>query len=178
VSSLGHAAAPVAFDDIHFERRPYDPAIAYRQSESANALSAVWLDRLGQAARVRAYEWTALSFQEQRAAGTAGLVFLLALTVVYLILSALYESWSIPLAVSWQGGKTLRLRFVSTRLRAGWLSRVPAGSESDRQGGRSLGMCLFSTSTVPERLSRRDQVRGVRQRRSAQVALGLDVRPG
>src|SRR6185503_19957503 len=45
------------------------------------------------------YEWTALSFQEQRAAGTAGLVFLLALTVVYLILSALYESWSIPLAV-------------------------------------------------------------------------------
>jgi multidrug efflux pump subunit AcrB len=45
------------------------------------------------------YEWTALSFQEKRAAGTAGLVFLLALTVVYLILSALYESWSIPLAV-------------------------------------------------------------------------------
>jgi HAE1 family hydrophobic/amphiphilic exporter-1 len=44
-------------------------------------------------------EWTALSFQEQRAAGTAGLVFLLALVVVYLILSALYESWTIPLAV-------------------------------------------------------------------------------
>jgi HAE1 family hydrophobic/amphiphilic exporter-1 len=45
------------------------------------------------------FEWTALSFQEQRAAGTAGLVFLLALTVVYLILAALYESWTIPLAV-------------------------------------------------------------------------------
>jgi HAE1 family hydrophobic/amphiphilic exporter-1 len=45
------------------------------------------------------YEWTALSFQEQRARGTAGLVFLLALTVVYLILAALYESWSTPLAV-------------------------------------------------------------------------------
>ncbi|MBX3359274.1 MAG: multidrug efflux RND transporter permease subunit [Phycisphaeraceae bacterium] len=45
------------------------------------------------------YEWTALSFQESRAAGTAGLVFVLALTVVYLILAALYESWTIPLAV-------------------------------------------------------------------------------
>jgi len=44
-------------------------------------------------------EWTALSFQEKRAAGTAGLVFVLALTVVYLILAALYESWSTPLAV-------------------------------------------------------------------------------
>jgi HAE1 family hydrophobic/amphiphilic exporter-1 len=45
------------------------------------------------------YEWTALSFQEKRAAGTAGLVFALALTIVYLILAALYESWATPLAV-------------------------------------------------------------------------------
>ena len=45
------------------------------------------------------FEWTALSFQEKRAAGTAGLVFLLALALVYLILSALYESWATPLAV-------------------------------------------------------------------------------
>ncbi|MBC7771331.1 MAG: efflux RND transporter permease subunit, partial [Pyrinomonadaceae bacterium] len=45
------------------------------------------------------FEWTALSFQEKRAEGTAGLVFILALTVVYLILAALYESWTIPLAV-------------------------------------------------------------------------------
>jgi HAE1 family hydrophobic/amphiphilic exporter-1 len=45
------------------------------------------------------FEWTALSFQEKRAAGTAGLVFLLALVVVYLILSALYESWTVPMAV-------------------------------------------------------------------------------
>jgi HAE1 family hydrophobic/amphiphilic exporter-1 len=45
------------------------------------------------------FEWTALSFQERRAEGTGGLVFLLALVVVYLILSALYESWTVPLAV-------------------------------------------------------------------------------
>jgi HAE1 family hydrophobic/amphiphilic exporter-1 len=45
------------------------------------------------------FEWTALSFQEKRAAGTAGLVFGLALVVVYLILAGLYESWTMPLAV-------------------------------------------------------------------------------
>jgi HAE1 family hydrophobic/amphiphilic exporter-1 len=45
------------------------------------------------------FEWTALSFQEQQAAGTAGLVFALALAVVYLILAALYESWTMPMAV-------------------------------------------------------------------------------
>lgn len=45
------------------------------------------------------FEWTALSFQEKRAAGTAGIVFALALTVVYLILAGLYESWTVPLAV-------------------------------------------------------------------------------
>ncbi|MDB5293195.1 MAG: multidrug efflux transporter permease subunit [Phycisphaerales bacterium] len=45
------------------------------------------------------FEWTALSFQEKRAAGTAGIVFILALTVVYLILAALYESWTMPFAV-------------------------------------------------------------------------------
>ncbi len=45
------------------------------------------------------FEWTALSFQEQRAAGTAALAFAMALTVVYLILAALYESWTTPVAV-------------------------------------------------------------------------------
>jgi HAE1 family hydrophobic/amphiphilic exporter-1 len=45
------------------------------------------------------FEWTALSYQEKKASGTAGIVFALALTVVYLILAALYESWVIPLAV-------------------------------------------------------------------------------
>jgi multidrug efflux pump subunit AcrB len=44
-------------------------------------------------------EWTALSFQEQRAGGQAGLVFALALVIVYLILAGLYESWTLPLPV-------------------------------------------------------------------------------
>lgn len=45
VSSSGHAASPVVFDDLFFERRPYDPGLAYGQSKTANVLFAVELTR-------------------------------------------------------------------------------------------------------------------------------------
>ncbi|VXC34988.1 SDR family NAD(P)-dependent oxidoreductase [Nocardioides sp. AX2bis] len=41
VSSSGHAASPVVFDDLFFERRAYDPGLAYGQSKTANSLFAV-----------------------------------------------------------------------------------------------------------------------------------------
>lgn len=41
VSSSGHAASPVVFDDLFFERRGYDPGLAYGQSKTANSLFAV-----------------------------------------------------------------------------------------------------------------------------------------
>jgi hydrophobic/amphiphilic exporter-1 (mainly G- bacteria), HAE1 family len=46
-----------------------------------------------------AYEWTNMAYQEKKSAGTAGIVFAAAILVVVLILSALYESWTDPLAV-------------------------------------------------------------------------------
>ncbi|PZF87544.1 SDR family NAD(P)-dependent oxidoreductase [Micromonospora deserti] len=41
VSSAAHLRSPVVFEDIHFERRPYDPWEAYGQSKTANVLFAV-----------------------------------------------------------------------------------------------------------------------------------------
>jgi NAD(P)-dependent dehydrogenase (short-subunit alcohol dehydrogenase family) len=41
LSSTAHMRAPVDFDDIHFERRAYDPQTAYAQSKTANSLFAV-----------------------------------------------------------------------------------------------------------------------------------------
>lgn len=41
VSSSGHASSPVVFDDLFFERREYDPGLAYGQSKTANVLFAV-----------------------------------------------------------------------------------------------------------------------------------------
>ncbi len=43
LSSSGHNASPVVFDDLFFSRRDYDPQQAYGQSKTANALFAVGL---------------------------------------------------------------------------------------------------------------------------------------
>jgi NAD(P)-dependent dehydrogenase (short-subunit alcohol dehydrogenase family) len=40
VSSSAHRLSPVVFEDIHFERREYDPWLAYGQSKTANVLFA------------------------------------------------------------------------------------------------------------------------------------------
>ncbi len=43
--------------------------------------------------------WTELSFQQRLAAGSTSAIFLLSVILVYLILAAQYESWTIPIAV-------------------------------------------------------------------------------
>lgn len=45
LSSRGHHIAPVDFDDVNFERRPYDKWQSYGQAKTANVLFAVELDR-------------------------------------------------------------------------------------------------------------------------------------
>jgi hydrophobe/amphiphile efflux-1 (HAE1) family protein len=45
------------------------------------------------------YEWTDLTFQQKSASNTALLVFPICVMLVFLILSAQYESWALPLAV-------------------------------------------------------------------------------
>lgn len=41
LSSTAHMRSGIDFDDLHFERRSYDPQIAYAQSKTANSLFAV-----------------------------------------------------------------------------------------------------------------------------------------
>ena len=41
VSSNAHRTSPIVFDDIHFERRPYEAWLAYGQSKTGNVLLAV-----------------------------------------------------------------------------------------------------------------------------------------
>ena len=45
------------------------------------------------------YDWGGASFQEKRATGTSGLALALGAVMVFLILSAQYEKWSLPLSV-------------------------------------------------------------------------------
>lgn len=55
VSSRGHYFSPVVFDDPNFERRAYDPWLAYGQSKTANILFALALDQRGATDGVRAF---------------------------------------------------------------------------------------------------------------------------
>jgi NAD(P)-dependent dehydrogenase (short-subunit alcohol dehydrogenase family) len=55
LSSRGHKRSGIRFDDLMFERDPYDKWAAYGQAKTANSLFAVQLDALGQDAGVRAF---------------------------------------------------------------------------------------------------------------------------
>lgn len=45
------------------------------------------------------YEWTGVSYEEKQAGGQIGLLLGLSVVIVFLVLAALYESWSIPVSV-------------------------------------------------------------------------------
>jgi len=45
------------------------------------------------------FEWSGVTFQEQKAGGGVAIIFAMALVFVYLFLAAQYESWSMPMGV-------------------------------------------------------------------------------
>ena len=45
------------------------------------------------------YEWSEATYQEKKTGGQTGYVFALSLAFVFLVLAALYESWSMPVAI-------------------------------------------------------------------------------
>jgi multidrug efflux pump len=58
------------------------------------------MERLAQALPAGfAFEWTGISYEEKQSAGQIGMLLGLSLVVVFLLLAALYESWSVPVAV-------------------------------------------------------------------------------
>jgi HAE1 family hydrophobic/amphiphilic exporter-1 len=71
-------------------------APGYSSGQAMQALDQVAAQTLP---REIGYDWSDLSFQEKRAAGTTGRIFALSIVFVFLILAALYESWSLPFSV-------------------------------------------------------------------------------
>lgn len=71
-------------------------AAGYSSGQAMAALEQVAAEVLP---REIGYDWSDLSYQEKKASGTAGRIFALSLVFVFLILAALYESWSLPLSV-------------------------------------------------------------------------------
>ena len=72
------------------------PAPGYSSDQAMQALENVANEVLP---REMGFEWADISYQQRKASGTGNLIFLLSLVCVFLILAALYESWSLPFSV-------------------------------------------------------------------------------
>jgi HAE1 family hydrophobic/amphiphilic exporter-1 len=72
------------------------PAKGYTSAQAMNALEEVAAEVLPSD---MGYAWNAMSFQEEKASGSLGIILTFSLVFVFLILSAQYESWSLPLSI-------------------------------------------------------------------------------
>lgn len=72
------------------------PAAGYTSEQARNALKEVAGELLPQD---MSYTWNAMSYQEEKASGSLMIILLFSLVFVFLILSAQYESWSLPFSI-------------------------------------------------------------------------------
>jgi len=72
------------------------PAPGYTSDQARMALKEVAAEVLPED---MSYTWNAMSFQEEKASGSLGVILTFSLLFVFLILSAQYESWSLPLSI-------------------------------------------------------------------------------
>jgi multidrug efflux pump len=72
------------------------PAPGFSSGQAQDAIAKVLDEKLP---RGYAYEWTELAYQEKLAGNTMILIFPLCVLLVYVVLAAQYESWSLPLSV-------------------------------------------------------------------------------
>jgi multidrug efflux pump len=77
------------------------PAAAVNGSTASGVSSGEGIDIVAQLAKQEgvAFEWTEITFMQVQAGNTAMILFALAVILVFLVLAAQYESWSLPLAV-------------------------------------------------------------------------------
>lgn len=73
-----------------------EPAKGYSSGDAMAEIESIVRDHLPENIGV---EWSGLSYQQKQAGGKTGMVILLVLLFVFLFLAALYESWSVPVAV-------------------------------------------------------------------------------
>ena len=72
------------------------PAPGFSSAQAMKALEEVAAEVLP---KDMGYQWSNVSYQEKKAEGTAAIVFVFAMIMVFLILAAQYESWSLPMSV-------------------------------------------------------------------------------
>jgi HAE1 family hydrophobic/amphiphilic exporter-1 len=72
-----------------------EPSPGHSTGEAMNALEAI----AKQLPHGVGYEWTNLSYQQRMSESQAGLLYAFSILVIFLVLAALYESWTVPITV-------------------------------------------------------------------------------
>jgi len=99
LASLDYSTGPAAIDHYNMfttAKISGDPQPGYSTGDAIAAMREV-LDEI--LPPTIGYEWTGLTQQEVQSGGDAVIAMMLAVLFVYLFLCALYESWTIPIAV-------------------------------------------------------------------------------
>jgi HAE1 family hydrophobic/amphiphilic exporter-1 len=99
VLNAQRAAGPAFTNRFNLQRAAQVTGTAapgYSSGQALDALEAVARETMPQEI---GYAWSELSYQEKKASGGAAAVFALSLVFVFLIMAALYESWSVPFSV-------------------------------------------------------------------------------
>ncbi|HKE48944.1 MAG TPA: efflux RND transporter permease subunit, partial [Rhodanobacteraceae bacterium] len=73
-----------------------DAAAGYSSGQALAAMEEIAKEMLGEGYK---FEWSGQAYEEKKAGSTAAAVFAFALLMVFLILAAQYEKWSLPLGV-------------------------------------------------------------------------------
>ncbi len=72
-----------------------EPGPGYSSGDAMNAMEDI-VKKLPQGT---ASEWTGLSFQQRMSESQAGLLYAVSILVIFLVLAALYESWTVPITI-------------------------------------------------------------------------------
>jgi HAE1 family hydrophobic/amphiphilic exporter-1 len=97
--TLRHTAGPEYTQRFNLFRAAQVTGAAAPGYSSGQALAALEDVARQTLPREMGFDWSDLSYQEKKAEGTTGRVFALSIVFVFLILAALYESWSLPFSV-------------------------------------------------------------------------------
>jgi multidrug efflux pump len=73
-----------------------DAAVGFSSGQSISAMEEVSRESLPQG---YSFSWSGQAFEEKQSGGASAVVFVFALVMVFLILAAQYEQWSLPIAV-------------------------------------------------------------------------------
>ncbi len=72
-----------------------EPGPGYSSGDAMNAMEEI-VKKLPQGT---ASEWTGLSYQQRMSESQAGLLYAVSILVIFLVLAALYESWTVPITI-------------------------------------------------------------------------------